>query len=76
MFQKGNNKETPLDQELINIRVEVDPQIDLDLRKWAKKEGRSKRRQVAVLLRKLSAIRKSNPSELERLGLIDQVSVA
>lgn len=64
-----------MDQELINIRVEVDEETDLAVKRWAQAEGRSKRRHVAILVRKLTTLRKSHPDELQRLGLIDRAAV-
>jgi hypothetical protein len=59
-----------MSQELVNIRVELDPQAAIDLNKWADREGRSKRRHAAVLLRRLTVLQKTNPNDLRRLGLM------
>jgi len=56
-------------QKMINIRVEIDRETDVDFDGWAEKEGRSKRRHAAILLRKLTGLMKTHPTDLERLGL-------
>ena len=61
-------------QKWINIRVQVDAETDLQFADWSENEGRSKRRHVSILLRKLARLRKSRPQELERLGLIEPLA--
>lgn len=61
-------------QKTIGIGVDVDRETDDELDKWSKQEGRSKRRHVAVILRKISILRRTKPDELQRLGLVDAVS--
>lgn len=57
-------------QKTVRIGVEVDRETDTDFETWAENEGRSKRRHAAILLRNLTALVKSHPADLERLGLI------
>jgi hypothetical protein len=57
-------------QKLINIRVEIDRETDFDFDGWAEREGRSKRRHAAILLRNLTALVKTHREDLERLGLV------
>lgn len=54
---------------LPTTKVELDDETDKELREWAEEVERSKRRQISVLLRRLTTLRKSNPAELERLQL-------
>lgn len=56
----------------VNLRIEVDRQTDLEFSQWADSEGRSKRRHLAILARKLTALRKSDPDGLVRLGLLER----
>ena len=62
-------------QKLINIRVEVDRDTDHEFEKWSESEGRSKRRHAAILMRKLTSLRKTRPDDLVKLGLIDPATV-
>jgi hypothetical protein len=39
---------------LVSIRIEVDQETDLCLRRWAAEKGRSKRRHVAIVARRLA----------------------
>jgi hypothetical protein len=57
--------------DTIKIGVDADRETDVELRKWAKAEGRSKRRLAAVLLRKLAQLRKENPAPLKTLRLME-----
>lgn len=52
------------------IRVELEPSVAETLAEWSEVEGRSKRGHAAYLLRRLAALRESNPAELARLGLM------
>jgi hypothetical protein len=52
--------------------VVLDTTTDKELERWAEDEQRSKRRQGAVLLRKLMELRQTNPDELLRLKLIEK----
>lgn len=61
-----------MQRDHVNLRIEVDRQTDLDFGAWADDEGRSKRRHLAILTRKLTALRKTNPDDLVRLGLLDR----
>ena len=54
-------------QDVVPIRVEVDHETDAELRKWAKKDQRSKRNLLSVIARKLTQIRKQNPAVIEQL---------
>lgn len=56
-------------QKTVRIGVEIDRESDVDFRKWAETEGRSKRRHAEVLMRRLIELFNSRPIELERLGL-------
>jgi hypothetical protein len=53
----------------VETKVVLDPETDLELKKWADATERSKRRQIGVLLRRLVSLRKTNPDELRRLEL-------
>lgn len=59
-------------QKTIKIGVEVDRETDETVEDWADDEGRSKRRHAAVLLRKLAKLKKTQPGELIKLGLLDR----
>lgn len=63
-------KRTVMAQKLINIRVEIEKDTDADFDKWAEKEGRSKRRHAAILIRNLTSLAKTHRPDLERLGLV------
>ena len=64
-----------MSQKTVRIGAEVDPETDRELEAWSEQEERSKRRHAAVLLRKLTALRKTQPAELARLGLMDLSAV-
>jgi hypothetical protein len=53
----------------VETKILLDPDVDLELSKWSDQNERSKRRQIAVLLRRLTQIRKDKPEELQRLQL-------
>jgi len=53
----------------VETKVVLDPETDLDLKKWADEAERSKRRQIAILLRRLTTLRRTNPQDLQRLQL-------
>ena len=57
--------------ETVATRVEIDEAADFDLKRWARAEGKSKRRHIAILCRKLTALTKTNAEDLVRLGLMD-----
>lgn len=63
-------------KDTTHVGAELDPDTDLELERWAKHEGRSKRRHLAVLARKLTTLRKTAPADLARLGLLDAGTVA
>ena len=48
-------------------RIEIDGQTNLDLVRLSNLEGRSKRRQIAVLVRVATALWKQNPDDYQRL---------
>lgn len=56
--------------QIVPVNVDLDRQTDAVLRKWAKREDRSKRRQIAVVMRKLVSLLDSKPEELKKLGLL------
>jgi hypothetical protein len=56
-------------RDKINIRVEVDRETDLNLRRWCKTEGRSKRTHCSVVLRKISKVFIENGQALKQLGI-------
>jgi hypothetical protein len=56
-------------KDVIKIGVLVDRETDLDLRKWSKSEGRSKRRHCEVVLKKVVRIFAQNPDALKQLGV-------
>ena len=58
------------------IKAEVDRETEVDFSAWADREGRSKQRHAAILLRKLTTLKKSHPAELAKLGLLDQLANA
>lgn len=66
MFRKGNE----MGSKLINIRVEIERETDTEFDKWAKSEGRSKRRHAAIVVRNLTSLLKTHRPDLERLGLV------
>jgi hypothetical protein len=60
---------------MIPVRVKIEPETDVQIRKWAEQEGRSKTRHVSILMRRLAALRETNPADLERLGFFDAKGV-
>jgi hypothetical protein len=54
---------------LPTTKVELDDDTDKEMREWAEEVQRSKRRQIAVLLRRLTTLRRTHPEELQRLQL-------
>jgi hypothetical protein len=70
-FIKGTKEAQLMAPKRTSIRVEVDRETDLEFSEWSGDEGRSKRRHLEIVLRKLARLRKSNPGELARLGLLD-----
>jgi hypothetical protein len=59
-------------QKTVRIGAEIEREIDIEFSQWAETEERSKRRHAAVLIRKLTVLRKTHPDELQRLGLMDR----
>lgn len=59
-------------QRTVNLRLELSPEDNLAIEKWADHEERSKRRHAAVLLRKLTVLRKTQPDKLAELGLMEK----
>lgn len=55
-------------QHVAQIRVEIDPAIDVELRRWSQIEGRGKRRQASVLLQKVVRLRQKGRDGLAKLG--------
>lgn len=58
-----------MNQSVINIRIEVDPDTDDKLDEWACKEKRSKREHVAYLVQELLVCYQSDPLVLHRLKI-------
>lgn len=56
--------------QVIRIGVEVDRETDMEIERWSQEEGRSKRRHTAILVRRLTNLRKTHRQDLERLGLV------
>jgi hypothetical protein len=52
---------------LATVRPELEPEADLELHKWAKSEGRSKRRHCAILLQRLAQLRQRGPGALTQM---------
>jgi hypothetical protein len=61
---------------VIPVNVLLDFDTDREAGDWAEREGKSKRRHVAILMRKLVALREAQPDELVRLGLMESLSLA
>ena len=59
-------------QKTCTTSIELERETALSMKQWAEEEGRSTRRHVAVLMRKLVHLKKSQPDELRRLGLADR----
>lgn len=57
-------------QRTVKTGVELDRDTNTHFEEWAEEEGRSKRRHAAILLRKLTTLRKTRPGDLSRLGLM------
>lgn len=62
-------KDTPKE---LKIGAIVNPTVKGEIGAWAARERRSERGQVAALLEKLVALRKSHPDRLIELGLMDR----
>jgi hypothetical protein len=60
----------------INVRIELDRETDTEISQWSDSEGRSKRRHLEILARKLASLRKTHPDDMQRLGLVDRALVA
>jgi len=55
--------------EMIRIGTEVDEQTALTFKAWGKEEGRSRKRHIAIVLRRIAVIRKERPEALKQIGL-------
>jgi hypothetical protein len=53
-------------------KVDLDYQTDTDFTAWSEREGRSKKRHMGILIRKLTQIQKANPAALAAIGLMDR----
>ena len=58
-------------RDCIRIGVEVDRETDVALRRWSRDEGRSKRRQAAIGLRRLASLRQEPSDQLSRMTTAD-----
>lgn len=54
----------------VETKIKLEPEVDLDLKRWADEEDRSKCRHMAVLLRRLSALRRTKREVLRDLQLV------
>ncbi len=59
----------------IPVNVELEMDVNTPLEQWAEREGRSKRRHLAILARQLVELKESNPDALEALGLLSRAAV-
>lgn len=59
----------------IPVNVEIETEINKPLETWAQREGRSKRRHLAILARQLVELMQTNPDELQRLGLVSRAAL-
>jgi hypothetical protein len=57
-------------REVINTRVELDREVDTEVRKIARKEARSKRQMMAMFAIRICRLERERPAELRQLGLI------
>ena len=57
-------------RELINTRIELDREIDMEVRKIAHMEVRSKRQMIALFAIRICRLERERPAELRQLGLI------
>ena len=55
----------------VETKVKLDRETDLELQTWAEETERSKTRQMAVLMRRLVSLRKTNPEALRQLELVN-----
>lgn len=62
-------------QQAVEVRFAIDADTHTVMAEWSESEGRTARQHVAVLLRKLATLRKDQPDELARLGLLDRLLV-
>lgn len=53
----------------VTNKVDLDPETDLEIKRWADEADRSKRRQLAVLIRRLVNLKKTNPDAIKQLEL-------
>lgn len=58
-------------RDCIRIGAEVDRETDVALRRWSRDEGRSKRRQAAICLRRLTSLRQESPEQLLKMPTLD-----
>jgi hypothetical protein len=65
-----------MSMQTVSVRLELDAETHQAMGDWSKVEGRSTREQTAVLMRKLARLRKDQPDELARLGLLDRLLIA
>ena len=61
--------------KLIKTGVELDRETHGRVTEWADREGRSTRRHLAIVLRKLVTLHRTNPAALASIGLVDPASV-
>ena len=61
--------------KLVPVKVKLEPEVALGIKQWADVEGRSRTRHTEILLRKLTVLRRTQPAELARLGLMDLSAV-
>lgn len=54
----------------VRINVDADSETNRRMERWAELEGRSKRRHLDIVMRRLGELMEQNPGELARLGLI------
>lgn len=59
-----------MSRDTIKTQFELEQDTDGAIKKWAKHEGRSKRRHAAIVLRKLIEVAKTERDTLKRLGLV------
>ena len=70
------SKQTPTIAPPVEVRFAIDSATHAVVTEWADSENRTARQHVAALLKKLAALRKDQPDELRRLGLLDGLLVA
>lgn len=65
-----------MQQATVSVRLELDSATHADMGEWSKVEGRSTREHTAILMKKLARLRREQPDELARLGLLDRLLTA